>query len=142
MLRKCFSSIWINRFFIFCFLVFSACIVTGQTKPDIKKTQQEDLVISFATDLTHGLLIFTKTFSKINSPAFSQHYTILNKAFDQPKPFEVQLTKAAFDSYFQSTTELSRKWPMLITRAQERKWLFTSEEGWTSLIEYCNDILF
>ena len=70
---------------------------------------------------------------------FVPYYTLLNAAYNNGKPLEVNLNKESFDTYFKTTTELSAKLSYVVAYAQEKKLSYNDEKGWKALIDYYNN---
>lgn len=136
-----FLSIYSMKLWYFlCISFFSLSVVEAQTpiKPVATDVGKYGEVVSFSANLSEGSLTFTKTFLKTSSGIFQPTYTLLNPAYNNGKPMEVQLNRQAFDMYFKTTTLLSAAYNLMIKRSQDRNLSFNDEKGWTALMEYYN----
>jgi len=126
--------------FIVVFVLFS-CVLRAQTEASTAtKVAKNAVIISFATDLAEGELVFTKTFSNTASGAVLS-YTIIQKSYNNGKAVEVQLNRSSFDVYFKTTAKLIAAYTQVIKYAQDKNVSFTDEKGWAALITYYDDSL-
>ncbi len=126
--------------YLLCISIFALTLVKAQApqKPAATDIGKYGEVVSFSANLSEGALTFTKTFLKSSSGIYQPTYTLLNLAYNNGKPMEVQLNRQAFDMYFKTTPLLSAAYDQMIKRAQDRNLSFTGEIGWTALMKYYN----
>jgi hypothetical protein len=132
-------------------LLFAGGTAFAQKKTaDVKKTEtavvvaKEAAFVSFESVLADGKLYFTRSAFANGSGGSNTVYLIQNKAnrnFNGGKPFEVKLSKDAFDTYFlKSSPELAQKWPQLVKYAQDKQLSFTDEQTWILVLKYYNSL--
>jgi hypothetical protein len=137
----------------YSFLFFSFLVAVGlhaqDKSPAVKATDKyavakEAVFSSFESTLAYGKVTMTKLLSKSSAGAFNTAYFLKNNvtsSFNGGKPFEIQLSKDAFDNYFQkSSPELSQKWAELVKFAQDKKLSFSDEQTWTTILGYFNNL--
>ena len=128
---------WI--YFYLAIILFSANTLNAQAPTAAAtKISKYGEVISFSADLSQGGLIFRKVFRQSSSGIYVEAYTLISPAYNNGKPFEIQLNRQSFDAYFKTTPELWAIYSQMIKRSQDRNLSFTDEKGWTALMEYYN----
>ncbi len=109
----------------------------------VARVSPEATVTGFESNLASGNLSLVKTLSRTTSGSFNTSYflTLKGTAYNAGKPYQISLTRDAFDAYFQrSSNEVAQKWKDMLQFVQSGKLSLTDETGWTKAVNYFNSL--